>query len=324
MPIRAVGVWDTVGRLWNLQLLWSITDMRIGSLGIPLPWHSKNVKAYSFVNSKVAKHVQHAFQALALDEQRHLFTPTLWEQPDEPHKLNLLKQCWFAGVHANIGGWYDDAGQSNITLAWMISQLEDTDGGILSFDPTYLDWVQDKNTKYYSTVPEPVRPWGMGRVYDSLQSTSLMGKAEALFPIIRTPGRYCKIDTETGKQTKERLLNTNESIHRSVRVRIDGGGLGTEEDPDTSKTTKVLSKVKKVAGVHKDDQNFAPNPYNSPSLSNYQLVQSPAVRMEVDHSGKGPSPVIWKAKDGLESLPEDQLGRTEIRLLKRSVETAHI
>jgi hypothetical protein len=295
----------------------------IGALGVPLPWTSKNVKAYSLVNSKVARHVQHAFQALSLDEHRHLFSPTLWEQPDEPHKLNLLKQCWFAGVHANIGGSYPDAGISNITLAWMVSQMEDTDGGILSFDSTYLDWVQDMNTKYYLTVPEPVRSWGMGRLYDSTESKTLTGKAAALEPIVRTPGRYCKIDTLNGKQTKEHLVNTNESIHRSVRVRIDGGGLGTEEDPDSSETAKILSLVKKVAGLHAHDRNVAPNTYNSPSLSNYQLIQSPAVHREVDHSEKGPSGVIWKARDGLQSLLEDELGRTEIRLLRRSVETTH-
>lgn len=109
MPIRAVGVWDTVG-----------------ALGIPLPWKGKNVKEYSFVNTKVARHVLNAFHALALDEHRNLFTPTLWEQSDpcthalsgfdQCHQLLTLKQTWFPGVHSNIGGSYVDAGISNISL----------------------------------------------------------------------------------------------------------------------------------------------------------------------------------------------------------------
>lgn len=253
---------------------------------------------------------------MALDEHRNLFTPTLWEQPDEPHVLNLLTQVWFPGVHSNIGGSYPDAGIANITLAWMVSQFEDTDGGILSFEPKYLDWVQDMNTKYYAKVPEPVRPWGLGRLYDSAPSDSL----QSLKPITRTPGRYYRIDTENGQQSKQRLRNTNEAIHRSVRVRIDDGGLGTEEDPDTSEVAKVLKLARMTIGWH--SAVASTGKYNSPALSNYELVQSTSVQRESDHSGAGNSGVIWKAKDGLESLPEANLGRTEIRMLRRSVETS--
>lgn len=64
--------------------------------------------------------------------------------------------------------------------------------------------------------------------------------------------------------------------------------------------------------------------YSSAALKNYELVQSPSVKSETDHAGTGSSGVYWKGKDGLGSLPEDSLGRTEIRLLKRSVETAKV
>ena len=115
------------------------------------------MKRYSFVNTKVAQKVQHAFHAIALDEHRNLFTPTLWEQPDQPHVLQKLKQTWFPGVHANIGGSYSDAGISMITLAWMISQLEDNN--LVAFTPSYLEFLQDENNKRYAQVPEPIRPW---------------------------------------------------------------------------------------------------------------------------------------------------------------------
>ena len=118
---------------------WLTGYLPLGSLGIPLPFHAEIVKEFSFVNTKVAVHVQHAFQALGLDEHRRLFTPTLWEWPTNDQNLKKLKQCWFPGVHSNIGGSYPDAGISNITLAWMISQFEESDGGILTFDPIYLD-----------------------------------------------------------------------------------------------------------------------------------------------------------------------------------------
>ncbi|TVY57918.1 Uncharacterized protein LCER1_G001167 [Lachnellula cervina] len=295
MPIRAVGVWDTVG-----------------SLGIPLPFHAENVKEFSFVNSKVAEHVQHAFQALGLDEHRNLFTPTLWEWPDNDQNLKKLKQCWFPGVHSNVGGSYPDAGISNITLAWMISQLEETDGGILTFDPTYLDWLQDMNNKYYIKQKEPIRPWALGKLYDSAPHNTVKGIFAGLAPIVRTPGRYHVVDDKTGLQTNISLKNTCECIHPSVRIRMDSGGLGTEEDSKhVSEVSHLLNAVKGLVGL-------TSNKYSSAALKNYELVESAGVKSEAT----GASGVIWRAKDGGEGLPEEELGETEVRFLKRSVDTA--
>jgi hypothetical protein len=284
------------------------------------------------VNTKVARHTQHAFQALALDEHRRLFTPTLWEQPDDAHNLKKLKQCWFPGVHSNIGGSYPDAGISNITLAWMISQLEDNDGGMLAFDHDYLDRVQDWNTEGYIKRKEPIRPWGMGRLYDSASPNNVLTAAQGINPITRTPGEYHQIDLKSGLPDREHpLTNTNEYIHRCVRVRMDGGGLGTEDDPPNT-TAKVITGV--TEGVMKIKDAFShthltppesaksPSAYKSAALIDYQLQQSEGVRTETDHSAPGPANVYWKAKNGGRGLPEDELGRTEIRMLRRSVETA--
>lgn len=47
--------------------------------------------------------LDYAFQALAIDENRITFPPTLWHKTaDGPAKD--LQQCWFPGVHSNIGG----------------------------------------------------------------------------------------------------------------------------------------------------------------------------------------------------------------------------
>ncbi|KAG0648702.1 hypothetical protein D0Z07_4902 [Hyphodiscus hymeniophilus] len=314
LKIRALGVWDTL-------------IVVTGALGIPVDWEKKNVKEFSFVNTKVARHVQHAFQALALDEHRRLFTPTLWEQPNGAHHLKKLKQCWFPGVHSNIGGSYPDAGLSNITLAWMISQLEDSDGGILAFNHEYLDQVQDWNMQGYTKRDEPIRSWGMGRIYDSASPNSVLTAAQGINPILRTPGEYCQIDLKTGLQDKNRpLLNTNEYIHRCVRVRWENGGLATEDDPPNA-TAKVINTV--TDGVMKFKEKFLhtdippprdPKPaglYQSPALANYQLQVSKSVRIEINYPNPTPEDVYWRAKERNGGLPEDQLGRTEMRLLTR-------
>ncbi|ORX99880.1 hypothetical protein BCR34DRAFT_628109 [Clohesyomyces aquaticus] len=119
--VKVVGVWDTVG-----------------SLGIPELWRFDNMwsrSKYAFHNVSLNENIEHAFHALALDEHRKAFLPTLWYIPTDlknrkkPQDLPELKQVWFPGVHINCGGGSDDSiGQmdgdkeqlANITFAWML------------------------------------------------------------------------------------------------------------------------------------------------------------------------------------------------------------
>lgn len=73
--------------------------------------------------------LDYAFQALAIDEKRLTFPPTLWHKTvDGP--AEDLQQCWFPGVHGNIGGQRDDLHASadfeeigHNTIAWMASSF---------------------------------------------------------------------------------------------------------------------------------------------------------------------------------------------------------
>jgi hypothetical protein len=291
MSIRACGVWDTVG-----------------SLGVPGSWGKKNIKPLSFVNQKVAKGVEYAFHSLALDEHRGSFTPTLWESPDpeDPHIIKGIKQTWFPGAHSNVGGGYPDALQSNISLAWMISQLEDHDGGILSFNANYLDWIQDMAITFYKTQnPPAIRPWGLGKINDSSAVVDKTSLIESFDPITRTPGRYKKVSLVDGQQGKVPLKGTAESVHLCARVRIDKHGNGPEEVVANSKLKSVLNLGKAITGVSSVKLVETPD-YHPPALfNNYQLIEQP-----------GGVP-YWMAKDTGPNLPEDTLGRTERRLLER-------
>ena len=75
-------------------------------------------RLWNFHDTKLSSHVRHAYQALAIDERRTPFKPTLWEQ--QPHATNqVLEQVWFAGVHCDVGGGYADPSLSEIPLIWM-------------------------------------------------------------------------------------------------------------------------------------------------------------------------------------------------------------
>jgi len=105
--VQAVAVWDTVGSLGipNTALL--------AKLGLP---HS--TKEYKFYDTSLSGIIRHAFQALALDEQRAPFSPAVWERKHMSHTTTDLRQVWFPGAHSNVGGGYPDQEVANISLAW--------------------------------------------------------------------------------------------------------------------------------------------------------------------------------------------------------------
>lgn len=104
-PIEAVGVWDTVG-----------------ALGIPffnglrlIDRVEKNL--FDFADPVLSPRVRHGRQALAIDETRFDFTPSLWAAREG------VTQVWFPGVHSDVGGGYPHSGLSDIALAWMVDEI---------------------------------------------------------------------------------------------------------------------------------------------------------------------------------------------------------
>ena len=68
-----------------------------------------------------------ARHALSIDEKREDFEPTIWT----PRVGVDLKQIWFSGVHADVGGSYQPDKRTNIMasdspLAWMLGEAEDS------------------------------------------------------------------------------------------------------------------------------------------------------------------------------------------------------
>lgn len=104
-PIKMVGVWDTVG-----------------ALGIPSLVGDVDPILYGFLDTGLHPDVKNAFHALAIDERRREFPPTLWTPQDIAGQT--VEQIWFSGVHCDVGGGYNETGLSNIALGWMMSKAE--------------------------------------------------------------------------------------------------------------------------------------------------------------------------------------------------------
>jgi uncharacterized protein (DUF2235 family) len=157
IPIKVIGVWDTVGSLGTPRVGW------LTKVGL----QSSESKESAFYDTKLSNCIENAFQALALDEKRTAFSPAIWEKPEG--NRTTLRQVWFPGVHSNVGGGYDDQELANITLAWMMSQL----GPFLDMRDEYLFEQDEENDRYYRNEGQELRPWSFGEVYNS--STGLYG-----------------------------------------------------------------------------------------------------------------------------------------------------
>jgi hypothetical protein len=108
--IRFIGVWDTVGAL---GIPWS---------GVPLI--SRFNRRWSFHDTQLSRIVDGAFQALAIDEQRTPFEPSVWT-PNPDAGGQRVEQVWFPGVHCDVGGGYPDSALADVPLRWIADRAEE-------------------------------------------------------------------------------------------------------------------------------------------------------------------------------------------------------
>lgn len=107
VPIKFLGVFDTVG-----------------SLGVPFPILRRIMgTAYPFLNTGLWQSNEYAFHALAIDEHRKDFLPTLWSNMGatsaKPRPIERTEQRWFVGAHANVGGGCFDDVLAALPIKWI-------------------------------------------------------------------------------------------------------------------------------------------------------------------------------------------------------------
>lgn len=103
-----------------------------------------------FYDNELNPRVGYARHAIALDETRASFECVPWTNaratwpPTRPGEPVWLKQCYFPGNHADIGGGYpeNESRLSDIALLWMVQQAQEVPYGIL-VDPSVLQLYAD-------------------------------------------------------------------------------------------------------------------------------------------------------------------------------------
>lgn len=151
-----IGVWDTVG-----------------ALGIPLRglrWLTRS--KHQFYDTELSGIVRHAYHALAIDEHRSSFEPTLWQyNPKEDQKV---EQVWFCGAHSDVGGGYSEYGLADITIGWMIEKAQQAglvfDKEAMDMDklaPNPLEPIHNSKTGFYRLTIGIDRPIGLQKKQNS-------------------------------------------------------------------------------------------------------------------------------------------------------------
>ncbi|MCK1496993.1 DUF2235 domain-containing protein [Bradyrhizobium sp. 188] len=115
--VKMIGVWDTVGSV----------GLAAGNIaGI-----SRSQFDYLQIGLRI--HILNGYHALAIDEHRKDFVPTLWtvrhpKDPKaviaQPRPLSVVEQRWFAGAHANVGGGYETDLLNQAPLRWLMRKAE--------------------------------------------------------------------------------------------------------------------------------------------------------------------------------------------------------
>jgi uncharacterized protein (DUF2235 family) len=111
-----VGVWDTVA-----------------AYGGPIVEITRGIDnwlyALSMPDYRLSARVGCARHALAIDDARDAFHPLLWDEVNEDRLVaegavatDRMRQVWFTGMHADVGGGYPDESLSFVSFLWMMEE----------------------------------------------------------------------------------------------------------------------------------------------------------------------------------------------------------
>jgi uncharacterized protein (DUF2235 family) len=196
ISIKFLGVWDTVG-----------------ALGIPVQsfeWFNREF--YKFHDTELSSIVRHAYHAIAIDEHRENYKPTLWDSKPKPNQT--IEQVWFIGAHTNVGGGYPDSELSDITLKWMIDKAAECglafdEAKLLELKPNSLGTIRDSYKEFLGGLFSITSP----RYYREIGSTEF--GHEIISPSVRD---RCK--TDANYRPKNDIRRKIEGLDPGERIHI--------------------------------------------------------------------------------------------------------
>jgi uncharacterized protein (DUF2235 family) len=246
LVVNYLGVWETVG-----------------ALGIPTRYRfSEPINGrYKFHNTRLSRFVKSARHAVAIDERRIDFAPTLWDNIEELNRQAGFtmdaedapyQQKWFPGVHEAVGGGGDRRGLSDQALDWILDgarhvglELDSSNySRIYELSPNHRDVLDSADIKTLGSrlmgfLPHADRRPGPKEIYE----VSVSGRRRWLEPAHNLP---------EGKQYRPATLARVASALNSIDLASLGIGAGT----DLPSGTFQLYQVKQGDTIRSLAQNF--------------------------------------------------------------------
>jgi uncharacterized protein (DUF2235 family) len=165
-----IGVWDTVGSLGMLY-------------------------GKEFFDDRLNEDVANAYHAISIDEKRKKFPVSLWDENNLAPNQNVV-QVWFAGVHSDVGGWYEERGLSDIALIWMLENAQKhglrlKEGWKDNRHPDPLSDMHESRTGLWRLWRPAIREIPEGAKIHKSVLTRIKGKNGYNPPL---PGHYIEVD----------------------------------------------------------------------------------------------------------------------------------
>ncbi len=117
LRLAYLGVWDTVGAL-GLPGVFGAVSKVIN-------------RKYAFHDADLSRMVRAARHAVAIDERRRFYPPTMWDNldalngPEANEEQRTYRQEWFPGVHSVVGGSGVVPGLSAFSADWVVEGARD-------------------------------------------------------------------------------------------------------------------------------------------------------------------------------------------------------
>ncbi len=243
IAVKFLGVFDTVGSLGlPLEISDDARALEGASLldrarGRALAWVDQlgdrlRRPIKGFHDTSLGSITEHAYHALAIDETRAMFAPTLWtaapgqatrltESGEEQGVAQHVEQVWFAGVHSDVGGGYQDEPRlADIPLLWMAEKAQATG---LRFKEGALECLRGRTDALAPQHKSMTETWR--RLHD-------VGSFQ---PIVRPMSNaQRRRQNPSGDLFPE--VGTPEGVHASVTARL-GRGVVTIEENGASSTS---------------------------------------------------------------------------------------
>jgi uncharacterized protein (DUF2235 family) len=263
VTVKMVGVWDTVGAV-------GVPETGVSWIDNNIPFGSKE---YQFHNQGLSCIVENAYHALAIDEHRKHFLPTLWDQKTDDNKE--VKQVWFTGSHCNVGGGADLDNFQDPDDLWQYSYV----------------WMQHHAQKhglrFYWTYDSPatVKRDAQGNLMPSRRST--LRKVENSYANFLS-GNYKRVVPPIHRPMDE---TNGARLHWSVKDRIERAAKFGEKDGYYPES--LFGKGTKFSNIDQDTFQI-----ENIDISKPELVTKRVWQIETDDANAKPVEPLHTLKPG--------------------------